>query len=144
MSTEENKALSKRIFEEIFNKRNLALVDELFDTNFIAHGSPDPARGIESVKQNTTNVVTAFPDIHYTIDDMVAEGDKVAIRFTQQGTHQGDFMGIAATGKKFTSSGIIIQRITSGKVAEWWVGIDAFVIMQQLGVVPSMGESGGS
>jgi predicted ester cyclase len=138
MSTEENKALSRRVIEDIFNKQNPALADELIDANFIDHGMG--FKGPEGFKNYVTTFTTAFPDLHLTIDDMVAEGDKVAMRLTARGTHKGDFMGIAPTGKQFTASGIVIQRIAGNKMAEGWLVNDVLGIMQQLGVVPPVGQ----
>ena len=138
MSTEGNKALSRRVIEEIFNKQNPALADELIDANFIDHGMG--FKGPEGFKQFVTTFITGFPDIRLTIDDMVAEGDKVALRLTAQGTHKGDFMGIAPTGKHITASGVLIQRIAGNKVAEGWLVNDVLGIMQQLGVVPATGQ----
>ena len=142
MPTEENKALSRRVIEEIFNKQNLALADELIDTNFVDHGIAGMGfKGPEGFKQFVTTFITGFPDIRLTIDDMVAEGDKVALRLTAQGTHKGDFMGIAPTGKHITASGILIQRIANNKCVEGWLVNDNLGMMQQLGVVPAMGQS---
>ena len=136
MPTEENKVLSRRVIEEIFNKQNLALADELIDANFIDHGMG--FKGPEGFKQFVTTFISGFPDIRLTIDDMVAEGDKVAMRLTARGTHKGDLMGIAPTGKQVTMSGILIQRIAGNKMAEGWLVNDNLGMMQQLGVVPRM------
>jgi len=139
MSIEENKALSRRVIEEIFNKQNLALADELIDTNFVDHGIAGMGfKGPEGFKQFVTTFISGFPDIRLTIDDMVAEGDKVAMRLTARGTHKGDLMGIAPTGKQVTMSGILIQRIAGNKMAEGWLVNDNLGMMQQLGVVPRM------
>jgi predicted ester cyclase len=144
MSTEENKALSRRVIEEIFNKQNPSLADELIDTNFVDHGIAGMGfKGPEGFKQFVTTFITGFPDIRLTIDDMVAEGDKVALRLTARGTHKGDFVGIAPTGKQITASGIVIHRIADNKVVEGWLVNDVLGIMQQLGVVPRMGQGGG-
>ena len=137
MPTEENKALSRRVIEEIFNKQNLALADELIDANFIDHGMG--FKGPEGFKQFVTTFITGFPDIRLTIDDMVAEGDKVALRLTAQGTHKGDFMGIAPAGKQFTATGIMISHVRGDKEAEVWESIDRIGMLQQIGVIPPMG-----
>ena len=139
MSTEENKALSRRVIEDIINKQNPALADELIDPNFVDHGIAGKGfKGPEGFKQYITTLITAFPDLNLTIDDMVAEGDKVAMRLTAQGTHKGDFMGIAPTGKQVTMSGIVIQRIANNKCVEGWLVNDNLGMMQQMGVVPAM------
>ena len=144
MSTEGSKALSRRVIEEIINKQNPALADELIDPNFVDHGIAGMGfKGPEGFKQYVTTFITAFPDLRLTIDDMVAEGDKVALRLTARGTHKGDFMGIAPTGKQFTVTGIVIQRIAGGKMAEGWLVNDVLGMMQQLGVIPPMGQGGG-
>jgi predicted ester cyclase len=79
---------------------------------------------------------TAFPDLHFTLEDMIAEGDKVAYRFTARGTHMGDFLGIAATGKQIVVAGTVITRIDAGKFQEDWETIDMLGLMQQLGAIP--------
>ena len=141
MSTEENKALSRRVIEEIFNKQNPSLADELIDANFIDHGMG--FKGMEGFKNYVTTFIIAFPDLHLSIDDMVAEGDEVAMRLTSRGTHEGEFLGIAPTGKQFTASGIVIQRIAGNKLAEGWPVNDVLGMMQQLGVIPPMEQSAG-
>jgi steroid delta-isomerase-like uncharacterized protein len=141
MSIEENKAIVSRATEEIFNKNNLAVVDELYATNFVSHGSdiPGVTPDREGYKQFVTMSRTALPDFHTTIEDMIAEGDKVVQRFTARGTHKGEFMGIPPTGKQVTITGIAIDRIAGGKIVENWVNIDMLGMMVQLGVVPPPG-----
>ena len=140
MSTEENKAIVRRIWEEILNKGNLALVDELVAPNYIGHfpGMED-IKGPEGLKQLFTMYLTAFPDLRLTIDDMVAEGDKVVCRVTLRGTHKGDLMGIAPTGKQVTGTRTVIHRIVGGKEVEGWDCADTLGMLQQLGVVPPIG-----
>ncbi len=135
MSTEESKAVDRRIVEEVWNKRNLALVDELIDSNFVLHavGGPD-LKGPEGFKQFVTMNVTAFPDCRVTIEDMIAEGDRVVDRVTFRGTHTGNFRDIAPTGKQATMSVIIINRFAGGKIVETWLVNDALGMMQQLGI----------
>ena len=111
MSTEENKAIVRRATEELFNKNNLAVIDELYATNFVSHGTPAMTPDREGYKQFVTMSHTALPDFHTTIEDMIAEGDKVVQRFTARGTHKGEFMGIPPTGKQVTITGIAIDRI---------------------------------
>jgi predicted ester cyclase len=137
MLTEENKAIARRIVEEIWNKKNLALVDELIDTNCVLHatGLPD-FKGREGFKQFINMNVTAFPDFRVTVEDTVAEGDKVVSRVTARGTHRGDLMGIAPTGKQVTIAGIVISRIAGGKTVEGWLVNDMLGMMQQIGAVP--------
>jgi len=141
MSTEKNKAIVRRIAEEIWHKGNLAAVDEIFATNFVGHipGMPDIS-GSEGVKQFVTGYRNAFPDIHWAIADEIAEGDKVVTRYTVSGTHQGDFMGISPTGKKVIYTALSINRFASGKIVEFWGIADALGLMQQLGVIPPPGQ----
>lgn len=144
MSVEENKAIELRFIEEVVNKGNLAVIDEIVDANFV---QPDATPGItpdrEGMKQFFAMAHSASPDFHSTLEDMFAEGDKVVQRFTARGTHKGEWMGIAPTGKQMTASGIAIHRITGGKIVEGWTSMDMLGVMVQLGVVPQPGQSGG-
>ena len=143
MSVEENKAIELRFFEEVVNKGNLAVIDELVAANFVDHSAPPGvAPDREGYKQFFTMAHTAFPDFHSTLEDMFAEGDKVVQRFTARGTQQGEFMGIAPTGKQVTVTGIAIHRITDSKIVENWLSMDMLGMMQQLGVVPPPGQAG--
>lgn len=139
MSTEENKALIRLIIEEALNNKNLSLLDEHFSPDYImyAHGG-EGLKGLEAFKQFITLFTNAFPDFHQTINDIIAEGDKVTCRITLTGTHTGsDFMGKAPTGKHFTYSAIAIYRIAGGKCTESWIESDRLGHMQQLGIIPS-------
>ena len=138
MSTEDNKLLVRRLFEEVLNQRNLALIDEFFSPNHVEHASTGPVHGTEGMKQYYMIYLTAFPDAHYTVEDQIAEGDKVVTRWTARGTHKGELMGIPATGKQGTVTGIGIVRFEGGKLVEAWTEFDALGMMQQLGVVPAM------
>ena len=142
MSTQENKALARRVLEEMFNKGNLNLADEVFAPDYVDHdpAMPEDIRGPEGFKEYVSIFRTAFPDIHLEIEDQVAEGDKVVTRWTGTGTHEGDLMGIAPTGNKVTLPGMEIVRISGGKLAEGWEGYDSMVLMEQLGVMPSPEE----
>ena len=140
MSTEENKAKQHRIFEEVINKGNMAVADELVAPNYIYHGPVGMEfTGPEGLKQLISMFRNAFPDLHVTVEDTVAEGDRVVSRFTARGTHKGDLTGIAPTGKQVTQAGIVIARWVDGKEVEAWESLDMLGMMQQLGVVPSMG-----
>jgi predicted ester cyclase len=136
MSTEDNKAFVRRFYEELHSKKNLAAVDDFIDPNIVDHAVPPGLPGgIEGARQFAGMLLTAFPDHQVTIEDMIAEGDKVVARMTVRGTHQGAFLGIPPTGKHWTD----IIRIAGGKIVEHWNNYDALGLMQQLGVVPSMG-----
>ena len=139
MTTEANKALIRRIVEEIENRDNLALIDELVAPNFVNH---TPAPGLppdrEGIKQLLSMFRAAFPDGSMTIEDMIAEGDKVVSRKTYRGTHQGEFLGIPPTGRHVSVGLIDIMRIVDGKVVEHWRVGDDLSMLQQLGVLPPM------
>ncbi len=139
MSTEDNKTRARRFIEEVWNQGNVAVIDELAAPSFSDPGLLPPVQGLEGLKQYVTMYRTAFPDVYFTIDDQIAEGDKVVTRFTATGTQKGELMGIAATGRRATVMGITITRYENGKVVESWSNFDALGMMQQLGVVPSMG-----
>jgi predicted ester cyclase len=137
MSTKENKTKQRRVWEEVVNKGDLSLVDEFIAPSYIYHGPMGMEyKGPAGLRQLITMFRTAFPDLHTTIDDMVAEGDKVATRITARGTHEGELMGIAPTGKKITFTGILITRWVGGKEVEAWEIPDMLGMMQQLGVMP--------
>jgi len=140
MPVEENKAIVRRCYEEL-NKKNLGIGDELFAANYVNHQpGGGEVHGPEELKQLLTGFFTAFPDLRFTVEDLVAEGDKVVARWTSQGTHKGEFMGIAATGKQGATTGIAIFRIVGGKVVEEWAEMDMLGMMQQLGVIPTPGQ----
>ena len=141
--SEGNKNAVRRLFEEVWNKGNLQVTDELFTPNYTHHdaSTPDVGRGPESEKKRATLYRTAFPDLHLTIEDVIAEGETVMTRWSCRGTHKGDLSGIAPTGKQFTISGVSIARFANGKMAEGWVNWDALGLMQQLGVVPELGKA---
>jgi len=135
-----NKNVVRRLFEEVWNKGNLQVTDELFTPNYTHHdaSTPDVGRGPESEQKRATLYRTAFPDIRFTIDDMIAEGETVMARWSCRATHKGDLSGIAPTGKQININGVSIARFTNGKMAEGWVNWDALGLMQQLGVVPEL------
>ena len=143
-TSDENKDISRRADEELFNRGNLSIADELFASNFVYHDpvSHEELRGPESVKSYATMLRVAFPDLHQTIEEQIAEGDKVAYRWTARGTHQGEFMGIAPTGNRVEMTGISIARLIDGKIEEIWENYDALGMMQQLGIVPSSEQAG--
>ena len=122
MQPEENKAVTRRFLEEIFQGGNLELVDELFAPNFVLHDPSvsEEVQGLEALKQYITMYRPAYPDTHFTVEDQIAEGDEVVTRWTGQGTHQGELMGIAPTGNQVTVTGIEIVRISGGKIEETW------------------------
>ena len=141
--SEVNKTIVRRLFEEVWNKGNLPVADELFAPNYTHHdpSTPDVGRGPESERKRVTLYHTAFPDLKLTIEDIIAEGETVMARWSCRGTHKGDLSGNTPTGKQFTISGVSIARFASGKIVEGWVNWDALGLMQQLGVVPELGKA---
>ena len=137
MSTEDNKALLRRYYDEVINKKNLAAIDEFIDPNFVNHALPPgmPA-GIEGERQVFSMYTTAFPDTHFTVEDMITEGDRVVARLSVSATQHGAYMGLPATGKHVRFTGIDIIRIVDGKLLERWAEMDMLGMLQQLGVVP--------
>jgi steroid delta-isomerase-like uncharacterized protein len=138
--SEENKSLVRRSFEEVFNQANLDAVEEIFAPDHDPT-SPEEICGTEGMRQYVSMYRTAFPDLQQTIEDQFAEGEKVATRLTGRGTHQGDLMGIPPTGNRVEAPGIVINRISGGKIAESWANYDAMGMMQQLGVIPPPEQS---
>jgi predicted ester cyclase len=117
---EENKAISRRADAELFDRWNFKVADELFASNFVYHDplSGEDWHGPQSVKQYAAMMRAAFPDLYYTVEDQVAEGDKEVTRYAAGGTHQGELMGIAPTGERVEVTGISIMRINGGKIEE--------------------------
>ena len=137
MSPDQNKAIIRRFYDEFFNKGNLDIVNELHCPDFQHYdsGAPDPGGGPEGYKRRNSGFLKAFPDRKVTIDDMVAEGDKVVTRSTMRATHRGDLPDIPATGKRVTVTATIISRMQDGKIAEEWEDWNALGMLEQLGVV---------
>ena len=139
MSTETNKTLIRRFWEGVFNQKNLQVIDEVCTADMVYHSPTGPIQGREAFKQFIAMYLNAFPDFHITIEDMVSEGDRVAVRQTTTATHQGELMGIPPTGKHISISGIHITRVVDGKAVEDWGSDDMLGLLQQLGVIPAMG-----
>ena len=141
MSTEANKTSVRRFYDEVFNKKNRAAIDEFIDPNHVDHAAPPGTPGgLAGAKQTIGMYLTAFPDLHFTVEDMIAEGDKLVARLTVRGTQQGAFMGIPPTGKHVTVTAIDISRMAGGKSVEHWIEMDTLGMMQQLGVIPAPGQ----
>ena len=122
MSIEENKVLIRRWLDEVINKRDPAALDAFSVRDFAGHfaGLREPVRGVEAWKQIWSSYCTAFPDFHLTLEDEIAEGDKVVIRYTWQATQRGEFHGTQPTGKPVAGRGMCIFRIVGGRIAEEW------------------------
>jgi steroid delta-isomerase-like uncharacterized protein len=135
MSAEENMRIVRQIYEEVFDKHNLDVLDELYDAEFVYHSPGRPDLGREGLKQGFASELVAFPDTQLTIEDIFAAGDKVAVRFTACGTHQGEYMGIPPTGKQMTMTSILIHRLAGGKMVEDWEWSDQLGVLRQFGLV---------
>jgi predicted ester cyclase len=134
MSTDQNKALYRRFIQEVFNEGHLEVVDELLSASYVDHDTPPGMpRGAEGLKRIVSMFRSAFPDLKITIEDLIAEGDKICARTTMRGTHLGALFGIAPTGKTVAVSGLIMDRFAGGRLAESWVRNDVMGLMNQLG-----------
>jgi steroid delta-isomerase-like uncharacterized protein len=143
--SEENKAVARRAFEDHFNTGNLDLGEEIFTPDYVNHDPslPDFGSGPEAANQAVRLYRDAFPDARITVEDQVAEGDKVATRWSARGTHEGELMGVAPTGNRVEITGITISRIEGGKIAEDWINYDALGMLQQVGAIPAPEQAGG-
>ena len=139
MSTEQDKMLARRLFEEIWNSKNLAVMDELVAPNFVFHNAVKTLYGPEDYKRFAMSYHNAFPEARFTVEDVIAEGDTVALRWVARGAHSGELLGIPPTGKQVTVSGITITLISNGKSVESWGEFDALGMLQQIGAIPKMG-----
>lgn len=138
MSIEQNKVNVQRYFEEVWNKGNLTVLDEVMLPTVVVHNLPPKLPpNIEGFKQFIKMFRTAFPDLRFTVDDVIAEGDKVVVRWTSTGTHKGQLMNFPPSGKKGTVTGMSIMRFdTKGKSLETWHQFDELGMLQQIGVMP--------
>jgi steroid delta-isomerase-like uncharacterized protein len=134
--SEQNKTLARRWFEDMFNRGDLDAANEILSAEFVDHLPREEERGLEELKHYVSIYRTAFPDIQDTVGDIVAEGDKVVVRWMSHGTHEGEFMGIAPTGRHVTFTGMRLFRISEKKIAESWVNIDERGLQEQLGTAP--------
>ena len=139
----ENKTIVRRLYEEVWNKRKLEVVDQLISPS---HALQDPFAsgshvGPESYKRRVVELTTGFPDICFTIEDTVAEKEKVVVSWIFSGTHKGEFLEIPATGKKVSVEGITIHHIRNGRILDSYAVWDAFGLMRQIGVIPAQGRT---
>lgn len=135
MSTEHNKANDRR-FYEAWSQGNLADLDEVCASEYVLHDSSTSVQGLEAMKQFVSMYLAAFPDGHFTIEDQIAEGDKIVTCWTFRGTHKGELQGIPPTGKQVIVTGISMDRVADGKAVEAWSNFDALGMLKQLGVLP--------
>jgi steroid delta-isomerase-like uncharacterized protein len=138
VSPDDNKAILRTYVETIFNQKQVDRADDLVAPDYLDHAAlPGQAPGLEGAKQKWAMYLAGIPDLRVTIEELVAEGDMVAVRRSYEGTHQGELLGIPATGKHLQLGGISIFRLAGGKIAEHWEQLDRLTLMQQLGVIPA-------
>ena len=133
--SEQNKTLARRWFEDLFSRGNLDAANEILSAEFVDHLTHEDERGLEELKHYVGIYRNAFPDIQDIVEDIVAEGDKVVVRWMSSGTHQGEFMSVAPTGRHVTFTGMRLFRIADNKIVESWVNIDERGLQEQLGAV---------
>lgn len=133
---EANKANIRRVIEELYTRGDLSVAEELYSAKYIRHdpATPDVGTGLSGIKQVVNTYRTAFPDLELTVEDMVAEGDKVLGRWSARGTHRGELQGIAPTGKRFEIAGLTLMHIVDGRIVEEWTHWDVPGMLQQLGI----------
>lgn len=142
MSMEETKAVVRRYYDEVLNAGNVDALGALAVADYDEHDPlPGQGNGLEGLAQRVQMLRSAFRP-HFTVDDMIAEQDKVVVRWTNRGTHVGEFLGMPPTGKSFAMAGVDIHRLRDGKLAEHWHVVDLFGLLQQLGLIPQPAESG--
>jgi steroid delta-isomerase-like uncharacterized protein len=132
------KAIMNRLFAECLNEGELSLADQLVSPDFTGPGGKGP----EGFKAMISPLREGFPDLHFAIQDLIAEGSRVVVRWTSQGTHRGMFAGTAPTGRQVFNEGIGIYRVEDGKIVEAWSQVDRLGVLQQIGAVPTIGRGG--
>jgi steroid delta-isomerase-like uncharacterized protein len=137
--SEENKEKVRRFMEEAFGQGKTEVVDEVVDTDFVCwdpNSETGEIRGLDTIKGEVGYFQSAFPDFRWTVEDQVAEGDKVTTRYTLSGTHQGEFFGVPASGRRVEISGINVDRFEGGKLVEEWASYDLLGGLSQIGAIP--------
>jgi steroid delta-isomerase-like uncharacterized protein len=141
MNGVDNKMLARRYIQEAWNRGNLGVIDELFAPDYANHNaSLGQAPGVEGLTAMIASFREAFPDLHLTIDDLIAEGEKVVTRWTARGTHQGTLLGVPPSGKQVTVTTIAIDRFVAGKITDHWATRDELGLLVQLGLVKLQGS----
>jgi steroid delta-isomerase-like uncharacterized protein len=133
--SERNKAAVRRVVEDLFGTGDLGIADEVFAPDYVDHSPSDPETcGLENVKRFVARWRAAFPDTHSTVEDMIAEGDRVAVRWTTRATHRGEYLGVAPTGKVVTAQWLGIFRLSDGRIVDSWDHYETQGLLRQLGV----------
>jgi steroid delta-isomerase-like uncharacterized protein len=142
MAAAENRALARRFFDDVFNKGDLRTVDQIFARDYVGHSSANlnrPIKGPAGIKRFVTMYRKAFPDIQFTFEDVISRGDKIVVRWTTEGTHEGEIFGMAPTGKRMTVTGIGIAHVVDGRIRVSHSQVDMLGLARQLGAVPGFG-----
>lgn len=138
MTSKENERLARRFPEEAATGGDVDVLDEILADDFVDHSLfGREVVGVEASKAQLRAILTAFPDFEATVEDVVAEGDRVAMRVTLSGTHEGEFMGLEPTGNSFEVGNAVFNRVADGRIVERWTLPDTFGMLQQLGVLPA-------
>jgi len=140
--SEQNKLLVRRGIEEVWSRGNYDDVDDMVANDFVGHSSMGETHGPEGARQFFMTLRTAFPDLNFSIESQVAEGDLVVTRWTSTGTHLGEFQGMPPTGKAGAITGMTMSRIAGGKVVEGWTNLDELGLLKQLGIIPALEPAG--
>jgi steroid delta-isomerase-like uncharacterized protein len=138
----DNKAIIRRLYEEVWNKRKIELIKEIISPSHALQGPNffGSSVGPEAYKRQVLLFIAGYPDLQFTIEDTVAEKDKVVAFWTITGTHKGDYMGVPATNRKVSVDGVTIHHLAGGKIMDSYSNWDALGMMQQLGVIPALGS----
>ena len=144
MSLEENKAMVRRLMEEVVNAGDLQVADEIYAPDYAPGDASvlSDARGPEAARRLVAAYRAAYPDFSMTVEDELAEGDKVATRYVARGTHEGEISGVAPTGRRFEVSGICIHRVVDGRIVEGWWQANELGVLRQLGLIPDPSPPG--
>jgi steroid delta-isomerase-like uncharacterized protein len=138
MSRQDNKTVVRRYYEEVFNQRKTGLIDQLAIEDYVEHDPfPGHGNGRADLRARVQAILGAFAPLQFRLEDLVAEQDRVVARWSQTGSHTGPFMGIAATGRQFTITGIDVHRLRDGRMAEHWHVVDLYGLLCQLGAIPA-------
>jgi steroid delta-isomerase-like uncharacterized protein len=142
MADQPNRAVIRSYYEEVFNERRVDLIDQLAVEDYVEHDPfPGQGNGRSDLKARVRLILDSMNPLRFEIEDIVAEGDRVVVRWSQTGTQSGNFMGIPPSGRNFTFAGIDVHRLRDGRMAEHWHVIDLFGLLQQLGAIPAPSES---
>ena len=142
MASQDNKAIVARFYDEVLNQRKVGVLDELAIEDYVEHDPfPGQGNGRADLKARVQALQSAFDPLRFTVEDVIAEGDKVVVRWKNAGTHSGTFMGIPATKKAFSVAGIDVHLVRDGRIAEHWHVVDQLAQMQQMGLIPGPGSA---